>query len=210
MKEKILGKIRDTGIGRAAKATILAGSIFEVILGLIMFLFPSASSSLVGYIVGAGFLIYGLFCIISFIIQPLLLFLGVSLFSGLFSVICGILILSYPGAVLTILCIVLGLFIIICGFMLSTLSVTMGAFGNHTWWITMLLSIFFVISGFIILINPGTSSNFIMMFTGAILLIEAATNFLAMYKIKKLREGTQPAQTSVNNAIDADFVDVDD
>ncbi|MGI6230907.1 MAG: HdeD family acid-resistance protein [Tractidigestivibacter sp.] len=154
---------------RSKASTIIVG-ILSVILGVIMFIYPSSATQLVTSIVGWAMLISGIVALVSAFSTPSVLLSSMDLYWGILGTLLGILIVNNPGLFVAWIFILLGIFIMMAGFQMlfgaNALRVA-GAphSGSH-----LALAIIMVILGMMVMMSPFAMADVTMMLCGCALI----------------------------------------
>lgn len=158
------------------KKLILGSIILQIlflIVGVIIFMNPYITASIVGIIIGIYFIVFGLFGIYEFFMRkdsPIFTF---KIFLGVLSIILGIFIMADPFKITTLLTFALGLYLIIASVCKIFETFKMKKYGYDGWILMLVTSIILLIFGIFIAINPMASMD----------LIEAAAIFIILSAI---------------------------
>ena len=144
---------------RDIKWSFIASAILSILMGAVLILWPDMSGEVLGYIIGFLFIVYGIFSVISYVTHPILMDFGLYLFTGLLSVIFGILIVTNPGIVKSTASVALGLFVMIDGIINMRRSVLLSSFGYSRWWLSLTVSVLCVVLGILVLLFPSLFGN---------------------------------------------------
>ncbi|MDO5298302.1 MAG: DUF308 domain-containing protein, partial [Clostridia bacterium] len=122
---------------REIKWSFTLASIVYLVLGLILMLAPNTSRKLLCTIVGAGVTVYGVFNILSYVLDKGSNAYTLELLIGILAAAFGIFALVNPGFLLNILIIALGLVIVVGSISGIKRAVNLRRFGFGQWWVTL-------------------------------------------------------------------------
>lgn len=148
-------------------------SIILVILGILLFFKSEATIITIAYIIGAVLIALGAVAIIAFIRNTNnILKNELDLVYGIVTIIMGVLVISTPEAIASIIPIIIGIGIVISSATKLQYSFELKACKNPQWKATMLVSIVSTICGIILLFNP---------FKGAVVITQVVAIFIIVY-----------------------------
>ena len=108
-----------------------------------------------------------------------------TLINGCLSILFGIILLMYPNIFQVMVPIILGIYFIFSGIFKMRLSLVLKYIDNSSWILTLLMTILSIIAGFILIINPTTSSIALTLFAGITLIIYSISDIIDMFLFKK-------------------------
>lgn len=174
------------------KFSAILTALVELVFGLFLFLNPTASQFALCTLVGVGILFFGLFSIISYVMNHEIYWDHAQLLVGICAVIVAIIFFVNPAILFGIIGTVLGLFIIYSAIREIRRAMTLRSFGYPQWWSALLAGIVFILFGFSLLFFPNLYGNLLMQFIGAFLVIEAIADLLTVHKISSIsKDGSQ-------------------
>lgn len=187
---------------RDIKWSFIASAIISILMGAVLILWPDMSGEVLGYIIGSLFIVYGIFSVISYVTHPILMDFGLYLFTGLLSVIFGILIVTNPGIVKSTASVALGLFVMIDGIINMRRSVLLSSFGYSRWWLSLTVSILCVVLGILVLLFPSLFGNILLMALGIALVLGGIADIVTICKVSRFRKSLE------NRTVDVDFTEL--
>lgn len=187
---------------RDIKWSFIASAILSILMGAVLILWPDMSGEVLGYIIGFLFIVYGIFSVISYVTHPILMDFGLYLFTGLLSVIFGILIVTNPGIVKSTASVALGLFVMIDGIINMRRSVLLSSFGYSRWWLSLTVSVLCVVLGILVLLFPSLFGNILLMALGIALVLGGIADIVTICKVSKFRKSLE------NRTVDVDFTEL--
>lgn len=187
---------------RDIKWSFIASAVLSILVGAVLIIWPDLSGEILGYIIGGLFIIYGVFSVISYVTHPILMDFGLYLFTGILSVVFGILIVSSPGIVKGTASVALGLFVMIDGIINMRRSVLLSGFGYSRWWFALLVSVLCVILGVLVLLFPALFGNILLIAVGIALILGGAADIVTICKVSKFRKELK------NQTVDVDFTEL--
>lgn len=162
----------DTAI-QAAKKGYIATSIVLCAIGLLMFLRPALSLSVLGIIVGIAFIVSGIVKLGGYLSRDLYqLAFQFDLAFGILLMALGAVILLRPENTMSFLCIILGTAILADGLFKIQTSIDARRFGLKTWRLILPLAILASTAGMILVLRPSQSARVLVTIMGVSLLAE--------------------------------------
>lgn len=162
-------------------------SVLAIILGLVVMLWPGAAIKYIIMLIGIIFLVTGL---ISFIVsyqnkdkQSG----GLTSFSGIGSIVLGVLLLCIPSSFATIFMFLLGFVLVIAAIGQFVTLAAARQFG-YAAPVGYLFPVLILIAGIVILFDPFKSAESIFIIFGLTAVFYGITNLVNQYKINKLRK----------------------
>ena len=158
------------------KSSICA-SIILMILGLLLIFQSEVTITTISYIIGAVLIALGVLALIRFIKSAKNITemnFNLDIIYGLVTVILGIVIITNPKAIASILPIVLGIAIVINSASKLQYAFILKNDNNDMWKTTMIIAIVSAICGVILLFNP---------FAGAVLIMKIVGIFIVVYSV---------------------------
>ncbi|MGI5894749.1 MAG: HdeD family acid-resistance protein [Candidatus Merdivicinus sp.] len=153
--------------------------ILYIVLGIILIIWPTMSSSIFCWIVGIGALLYGLFHLFSFWQASREGFsFRIELILGIIFAALGIFCLISPRTILSILPFFLGVILLIDGASKIPRAMEMKELGFSRWWIELLFAVVTAILGLILVLNPFSLVRFSVIFFGVSLLVSGITDLV--------------------------------
>ena len=165
----------------AKKSPSLTGllPVAYIILGLILILWPSMSSSIFCWIVGIGSLVYGLFHLLNFWRAAQSGGGGRGeLAVGIILAALGIFCLASPRTILSILPFFLGAMLLLDGASKIPRALEMRSFGFSRWWVEMLFAVVTAVLGLVLVFNPFSLVRLSVIFFGVSLLISGISDLV--------------------------------
>ncbi len=160
-------------------------SIILMLLGIIFIIFPKMSIEIIAYLIAGIFIINGIYLIILEVYTRDLFFPMDTLINGCLSILFGIILLMYPNIFQVMVPIILGIYFIFSSIFKMRLSLVLKYIDNSSWILTLLMTILSIIAGFILIINPTTSSIALTLFAGITLIIYSISDIIDMFLFKK-------------------------
>lgn len=161
-------------------------SVCMIVLGLVMIFWPEISALVVCYGMGGICVAMGIYEIIRYFdLGPVGILFRHDLLVGILSLLAGVLLLSHPLGVMTILPVILGFYIILAGVSSIQTSVEARRFGLRSWWVSLLLGIAGTLLGILMIFDPFSGANALMVFIGISLAVTGIENIYTVICISK-------------------------
>lgn len=169
------------------KSSICA-SIILMILGLLLIFQSEVTITTISYIIGAALIALGVLALIRFIKSAKNLTemnFNLDIIYGLVTVILGIVIITNPKAIASILPIVLGIAIVINSASKLQYAFILKNDNNDMWKTTMIIAIVSAICGVVLLFNPFAGAVLIMKIVGIFIVVYSVLDIVSTVIIKK-------------------------
>ena len=154
------------------RSSIVTSTIL-VILGMLLFFKSEATIIIIAYIIGAILIALGAVAIITFIKNTNNVEKNqLDIVYGVVTIIMGVLVVSTPEAIASIIPIIIGIGIVISSATKLQYSFELKSCNNPQWKATMIVSIISTICGIILLFNP---------FKGAVVITQVVAIFIIVY-----------------------------
>lgn len=185
---------------RAAKIGGIIVSVLMCALGVFMMLRPEASAYALSIACGVLFILLGIMKLVGYFSKDLYrLAFQYDLAFGLLVIAVGAAILSRPGEMLGLMCVILGLCILADGLFRVQTALNAKHFGLPLWWLILVWAIVTGIMGFLLLLRPGIGGRALMIFMGAALVAEGLLNIDTIVTAVKIVKNQR------QDIIDAEF-----
>ena len=166
------------------KSSIL-GAISLVVLGILLIFESEATIVTISYVVGGSLVAIGVLALLKFYKEVKEnADTGMDVIYGIISVILGIVVISNPKAVASIIPIVIGLIIILNSGTKLQFSVELKRNNNNLWKSTMILSLVSTLCGVLLVFNPFKGAAFITKLIGILILVYAMLDIVSTITIK--------------------------
>lgn len=169
------------------KSSICA-SIILMILGLLLIFQSEVTITTISYIIGAALVALGVLALIRFIKSAKNITemnFNLDIIYGLVTVILGIVIITNPKAIASILPIVLGIAIVINSASKLQYAFILKNDNNDMWKTTMIIAIVSAICGVVLLFNPFAGAVLIMKIVGIFIVVYSVLDIVSTVIIKK-------------------------
>lgn len=181
------------------KSSIL-GAISLVVLGILLIFESEATIVTISYVVGGILVAIGVLAILKFYKEVKEnADTGMDVIYGIISVILGIVVISNPKAVASIIPIVIGLIIILNSGTKLQFSVELKRNNNNLWKSTMILSLVSTLCGVLLVFNPFKGAAFLTKLIGILILVYAILDIVSTITIKNT---VKKIKNAINNGIE--------
>ena len=179
-------------------------SLAYIVIGALLLCFPGTASSMIAYLCAALLVAFGALHIISYCVRKLP---GdvyrFDLVQGLIGLVLGVYICVKPGLLISFFPVVLGIVILVDSFVKLQNAIDLLRMEDKSWWIILLLAIITAVLAVLMLTNPFTTAELLLMFIGVALIangvIDILTIFRLSYRIKKVTKAAQEAADALSN-----------
>ncbi len=168
----------------------LISSILLFLFGIILILNSEAFIKSISAIIGIILLLIGIFPVIDYFrYRKGGLLAAVSLVSGIFSIVCGLMFLLNENMLMILIPVFVGVWMIINGINKLQVSLFLRDEKENTWLVTFIFSIIIVVLGCYFIINPINGANIVTKTLGIIMcsysIIDIIDCILIKIKVKK-------------------------
>ena len=174
---------------KSIKNTYVGVSLISVILGLFLVIKPEISSNIISYIIGAGFVFYGVVHILTYILLKDDSFYQYDLAKGIITTAIGVFFIIKPTFIASILPTILGIAILVNGIFGLQSSLNMLRNSRKRWLTVFIPAVITIGLGILILTNPFKWTAMLLVIIGGCLIWNGISNFWThLCLCKKLKE----------------------
>lgn len=175
---------------QVAKTGCIVMSVLFCALGALLLFMPELSASLIGVLIAAMLIVFGLIKLTGYFSRDLYrLAFQYDLAIGTLLVALGLMLLTKPGRAMDFMCLILGIAVASDGFFKVQMSLDAKRFGLSTWWLILILGVIAGIAGLAAAFHPVEGTKVLMMLLGASLLAEGLlTLSVTLCAVKIIRD----------------------
>lgn len=175
---------------QVAKTGCIVMSVLFCALGALLLFMPELSASLIGILIAAMLIVFGLIKLTGYFSRDLYrLAFQYDLAIGILLVALGLMLLTKPGRAMDFMCLILGIAVASDGFFKVQMSLDAKRFGLSTWWLILILGVIAGIAGLAAAFHPVEGTKVLMMLLGASLLAEGLlTLSVTLCAVKIIRD----------------------
>ena len=167
---------------------VSVSSVLIAIVGLVLLLMPSLSSTVIVYGIGVALVVYGIGRVFRYMKRDApAAMMDFDLTIGLISAIVGLLMILYCRRVIEILPFLFGLFLLFGGARSIQTAFDVRRFHGTHWNLHLFIGIIFAVLGILAIRDPFSTAQLLTRFVGAGLLMLGVYRFLTNRKINNLR-----------------------
>lgn len=195
-----------TLMNKIFKSSIL-GALALVVLGILLIFESEATIVTISYVIGGILVAIGVLALLKFYKEVKENDdTGMDLVYGIISIILGIVVISNPKAVASIIPIIMGLLIILNSGTKLQYSIELKKNNNNLWKSTMILSLISTLCGVLLIFNPFKGAAFLTRLIGFLILLYAILDIVSTIAIKNT---VKKIKTAINDGIeDAKILEV--
>lgn len=162
-------------------------SMILMVLGLLLIFQSEATITTISYIIGAILIAAGVLALIRFIknSKEVTTTMNLDILYGIVTIILGVIIITNPHAIASVLPIVLGIAIIINSASKLQYAFILKNDQNDLWKTTLIIAIISTICGVVLLFNPFAGAVLIMRIVGIFILVYSVLDIISTMIIKK-------------------------
>lgn len=162
----------------------LMGSLFLMALGILLIFQSEATIVTISYIIGAVLIASGVMAILTFFKQESNNITGMNMVYGVACIVLGILVITNPHAIASVIPVVMGIIIIVNSGTKLQYSLDLKKNKNELWKSTMILAIITTICGIVLIFNPFKGAVFITKIIGTLILLYSVLDIISTITIK--------------------------
>lgn len=173
---------------KSIRNSLVITSLLYVILGFVMLMMPGLSLGFACLLIGGVVVFYGVVRILAYARG------GVNadkfdLFVGILLVLLGLFLLVWTRFLVAIIPLVLGIYILIDSFTALKKSLDMKGLGFDRWWISCIVAVALAICGLVMVFNPFSTVEAMVMFIGAGFLFDGVYTLVNTLLYERLFRG---------------------
>ena len=186
------------------KSSIL-GSIGMAILGILLIFYSAQTIITISYVIGAILIAIGVIAILKFINDYNAKIKNeLDIVYGIVSVILGIIVISNPEGIASIIPFVVAVFIIISSATKLQYSLELKKDDNELWKSTMIISIITMLCGILLIFNPFKGAVMFIRVVGILILVYALLDLASTIAI---RNSVRKLQNAIEEVAEAEIVE---
>ena len=186
------------------KLNFILASILYLVLGLVLLIWPAASSLALCRLLGAALLLYGLFNLVGFFLRDSGMgAFRLELFLGVVATGVGIFFLVQPRLVLSFLPIVMGVYVVIDSAVALKHTLELYRMEYHRWWLSLVLALVGIVLGLVLVFRPFAVTTTFFRLVGVVFLYLGISDFWSLWRVTSLVRDLRK-----NGAIDVDPIDI--
>ena len=186
------------------KLNFILASILYLVLGLVLLIWPAASSLALCRLLGAAMLLYGLFNLVGFFLRDSGMgAFRLELFLGVVATGVGIFFLVQPRLVLSFLPIVMGVYVVIDSAVALKRTLELYRMEYHRWWLSLVLALVGIVLGLVLVFRPFAVTTTFFRLVGVVFLYLGISDFWSLWRVTSLVRDLRK-----NGAIDVDPIDI--
>lgn len=160
-------------------------SILLMILGGVIFVYPTMTLKAFSYIVSIILILFGIYLIVEdYKFKKIWILFDFSLI-GILCLLLGIILLIYPNILTTLIPIFLGIWFIISGIVKFRLTSLLSNSDFNGWLISLIMSVLSVTCGILFIISPLNGAIALVSFIGVLLFVYSLSDIVNMIIFKK-------------------------
>lgn len=170
---------------KSVKWNLVLAALAYVVLGVVLLVWPDTTGNVLCTLLGILLLGYGIFQIIGFFTR------GdegwgsgaVYLLVGLCAVALGVLALSNPEKVLSILPVALGAVVVVDSCMSLKRAFQLKELRMERWWVVALLAVVTLLFGLVVMFNPFQSAILVTRIVGGVLIYQGISDLVSVSRL---------------------------
>ena len=189
---------------KTLKLNFILASILYLLLGLVLLIWPAASSLALCRLLGAALLLYGLFNLVGFFLRDSGMgAFRLELFLGVIATGVGIFFLVQSRLVLSFLPIVMGVYVVIDSAVALKRTLELYRMEYHRWWLSLVLALVGIVLGLVLVLRPFAVTTAFFRLVGVVFLYLGISDFWSLWRVSSLVRDLRNKGT-----IDVDPIDI--
>ncbi len=170
---------------KAARVLLCIMGILMIVLGILMLLLPGVTLLTVALILGIGFLITGIFCVIAFFAERgIFESSGWTLVQGILDILIGVLLLYNLKATVIAIPFIVAFWMLFSGIMRISVSIDLKKTGLKKWWVVLVNGILAFLVALIMFFSPVAGAIFVVALLGAYFIVYGIMVFVETVSVK--------------------------
>ncbi len=192
---------------KSYKRNRIVFSIFELIIGIILLVWPGTSLTIMCQCIGAFLAIGGVVNLVMFIRDHDSALKGVQFALGIIMVFIGVLIFQNPGGLVGLIPTAIGILVVISGIanLGETIALTRQSYGR--WWMSLLGALLTIVFGAILITRAFGISAMITRVVGAFVVYDAVSNLLIIRNVSTIIKDAKQDSEAID--VEGEYVDDD-
>lgn len=189
---------------KSLKANYTISAVVCALLGLVLVIWPGATSQIICMLLGGVLLAYGILQIAIYLFnrERTIVLQGMMLLGIVFAVI-GLWILLKPEMIIMAVPVIVGVLIVIHGLHNVVQALALKKDGYENWWLAFVLGMLTVIFGGVLIFNPFKAIELVVRIIGVFLIYDGVSDIWILSRVFKVKRDKE-------RIIDASFVDIED
>ena len=189
---------------KSLKANYTISAAVCALLGLVLVIWPGATSQIICMLLGGVLLAYGILQIAIYLFnrERTIVLQGMMLLGIVFAVI-GLWILLKPEMIIMAVPVIVGVLIVIHGLHNVVQALALKKDGYENWWLAFVLGMLTVIFGGVLIFNPFKAIELVVRIIGVFLIYDGVSDIWILSRVFKVKRDKE-------RIIDASFVDIED
>ncbi|GFI03643.1 MAG: hypothetical protein HFI44_03055 [Lachnospiraceae bacterium] len=189
---------------KSLKANYTISAAVCALLGLVLVIWPGATSQIICMLLGGVLLAYGILQIAIYLFnrERTIILQGMMLLGIVFAVI-GLWILLKPEMIIMAVPVIVGVLIVIHGLHNIIQALALKKDGYENWWLAFVLGMLTVIFGGVLICNPFKAIELVVRIIGVFLIYDGVSDIWILSRVFKVKRDKE-------RIIDASFVDIED
>ncbi len=186
------------------KLNFILASVFYLILGVVLVVWPATSSLVLCRLLGGALLLYGLFNLVGFLVRDSGMgAFRLELFLGVVATGVGIFFLVQPKLVLSFLPIVMGVYVVMDSAVALKRTLELYRMEYPRWWLSLLLAVVGIILGLVLVLRPFSATTVFFRMVGVVFLYLGVSDFWSLWRVNALAR-----ELRKQRPIDVDPIDI--
>ena len=189
---------------KGLKANYTISAVVCALLGLVLVIWPGATSQIICMLLGGVLLAYGVLQIAIYLFnrERTIILQGMMILGIVFAVL-GLWILLKPEMIMMAVPVIVGVLIAIHGLHNVVQAFALKKDGYESWWLAFLMGLLTLIFGGVLIYNPFKAIELVARIIGIFLIYDGVSDIWILSRVFKVRRDKE-------RIIDAKFVDIED
>ena len=184
------------------------GSIALAILGVFLFIESELTIVSIAYVIGAVLVGIGVVAMLKYISNINKNIKNeIDIIYGTVTVILGIIVISNPKAIASIIPFVLGIIIVLSSATKLGYGFELRKMNSDLWIGTVVISLITMLCGILLIFNPFAGAKFILRIVGALIFVYAVLDIISTFRIRKTIKPTKKAIKDNTKIVEAEVIE---
>lgn len=184
------------------------GSIALAILGVFLFIESELTIVSIAYVIGAVLVSIGVVAMLKYISNINKNIKNeIDIIYGTVTVILGIIVISNPKAIASIIPFVLGIIIVLSSATKLGYGFELRKMNSDLWVGTVVISLITMLCGILLIFNPFAGAKFILRIVGALIFVYAVLDIISTFRIRKTIKPVKKAIKDNTKIVEAEVIE---
>ena len=189
---------------RQRRTSSVVVALLSIVLGIVLILYKSQAARIFVMVCGYGLLALGIYyTILYFARRSRIAMLQMELLLGIILLLLGIWMVTKTDSVILLIQYVMGAVVVVHGAVDLQASINIRRAGFEKWWVSLLLSAVTLLLGVLIILNPFSALDALLILIGIVLVFDGISDLYIILRISKVFHEVKDAVEDARQEADA-------